>query len=119
MTSSVLRDLMSSAKRVYPYEFIAMLGVSSSRPDCISEVVVLPAEFGEDFSEIRSDLIPFDPLIVGTVHSHPDAITRPSPEDRNVFSRLGKVHLILGHPYDARSFSAYDSRGRKIRLAVE
>lgn len=118
ITSSALRNLMFSAKSVFPLEFIAMLGVTKDNPSCISEIIVLPAEFGEDFSELRTDLIPFDPLIVGSVHSHPDFVTRPSPEDLNVFARLGKIHLILGHPYEDHSFSAYDSNGKKVRLSI-
>jgi len=109
---------MRAAQKVYPLEFIAMLGVSKSNPNCLSEFVILPAEFGEDYSELHTELIPFDSLIVGSVHSHPDYGTRPSPEDLNVFSRLGKIHLILGRPYSLSSFSAYDSKGRKVSMPV-
>ncbi len=118
ITKSLIRNLMHAAARVYPLEFIAMVGVSKDTPYCLSEIIVLPAEFGEDFSELHTELIPFDPLIVGSVHSHPDDVTRPSAEDLNVFSRLGKIHLILGHPYDETSFSAYDSKGKKVNLRV-
>lgn len=109
---------MDAAKRIYPLEFIAMVSVSKENPSCLSEFVVLPAEFGEDYSELHTELIPFDSLIVGSVHSHPDSITRPSPEDLNVFSRLGKIHLILGRPYSSSSFSAYNSKGKKVSMPL-
>jgi proteasome lid subunit RPN8/RPN11 len=109
---------MGAAKKVYPLEFISMLSVSEENLSCLSELVILPAEYGWDFSELRTDLIPFDPLIVGSVHSHPTSSMRPSSADRLVFARLGKIHLILGHPYGISSFSAYDSNGKKILLPI-
>mgnify|MGYP001606496819 CR=1 FL=1 len=95
-----------------------MLSVSAADPFLLDECVILPAEFGWEHSELRSDLIHFDTSIIGSVHSHPSPSTRPSSADLGFFSRMGKVHLILGHPYRESSFSAYDSGGRKIHLGI-
>lgn len=115
---SLLDDLLYSAKAVYPNEFIAMVGVTRAQPFVLNECIVLPAEYGRIHSQLRADLIPFDPTIVGTVHSHPSPSSRASAADRNAFARLGKIHLILGYPYDSVSFSAYSSDGKKVPLPI-
>ncbi|MFH0970917.1 MAG: Mov34/MPN/PAD-1 family protein [Candidatus Diapherotrites archaeon] len=118
ISQSLLQDLMSAAKRVYPYEFISMLSVGEKNAHHVTEFVVLPAEYGLVHSQLRSDLIPNDPLIVGTVHSHPSRSTRASNADKNVFARLGSFHLILGYPYSLSSFQAYSSFGNPISVKV-
>lgn len=118
ITRRLLRQLLQAAKSVYPNEYISLLAVSEEHPNLVSEFVILPAEFGWTHSSIRSDLAPVDETIVGTVHSHPSPSTRASPEDKDTFSRLGRFHLILGHPYTESSFSAYDARGKKIPVQI-
>ncbi len=115
---SLLSDLMSAARKVYPDEFIAMLGVSTPLSMVLSEMVVFPAEFGKTHSQLRWDLVPFDPLIVGSVHSHPSHSASPSSADLNAFSRMGKIHLILAYPFSLASFRAYSVRGKLVSIEI-
>lgn len=95
-----------------------MMGVSARDSFCLSELIVLPAEFGYTHSGLHTELIPFDPLVVGTVHSHPSPSVRASKQDLAAFARLGKIHLILGHPYEESQVAAYSSTGVRIPLTV-
>ncbi len=115
---SLLRQLMRAAQTVYPNEFISMVAVSPTDKNLVSEFVILPAEFGRVHSNIRADLMPVDPTIVGTVHSHPSPSTQASGQDKETFSRLGRFHLILGYPFDDACFTAYDSSGRRVRVEI-
>ncbi|MDP2666994.1 MAG: Mov34/MPN/PAD-1 family protein [Candidatus Diapherotrites archaeon] len=114
----VLANLMMAAKKVYPDEFICLVASSPQRPRHISELVILPAEFGKTHSQIRLDLSPYDPFVLGIVHSHPSPDMRASSADRNIFARFGKIHLILGHPYSLSDFRAYDNQGHRVPLAI-
>jgi proteasome lid subunit RPN8/RPN11 len=35
-----------------------------------------------------------------------------------MFSRFGKIHIIVAHPFDEDSWRCYDKEGRKINLEV-
>ena len=91
----VVESIIVASRNVYPAEFISMLG---GKNKVIEELVVLPAEFGQDFSTIRFDLAPFDKSIMGTVHSHPNENNNPSRADLDTFRRTGQVHIIIGYP---------------------
>ena len=118
MTRSLLVSLRAAAGKIYPMEFIAMLGVSASASHTMSEFIILPAEFGYTHSGLHTELIPTDELIVGTIHSHPSRSMRASEADLAAFSRLGKVHLILGHPFRERDFRAYSASGELLSLEI-
>ncbi len=114
--ASVLRDISLVAQKNHPNEFIALLGVGEKSSHVVSELVYVPFESGRTFSGLYSELIPFDELVVGTVHSHPSPSAFPSDADLNVFSRMGRVHLIIAYPYSPQSIRAYSSKGKPISL---
>ncbi|MBI4043226.1 MAG: Mov34/MPN/PAD-1 family protein, partial [Candidatus Diapherotrites archaeon] len=87
---SLLESIMHASKNVYPDEFISLLAVKNDA-SLLEELVIVPSEYGEAFSSLRSDLIPFDSRIVGTIHSHPSGKGHPSSEDLNAFSRMGSI----------------------------
>jgi proteasome lid subunit RPN8/RPN11 len=118
ITPNLVRNICNSARATYPDEFISMLGVKEKGSHTLSELVILPSEFGRTHSEIRADLIPFDPLIVGSIHSHPDEGAYPSSADRNFFSRMGSIHIIAGYPYSFNTMRAYSSSGKRIPLQL-
>ncbi len=119
ITSSLVRAICNSARSTYPDEFISMLGVAEKGSHTLSELVIVPAEFGKTHSSVRTDLIPFDPLIVGSIHSHPNENARPSSADRNFFSRMGEIHIIAGYPYSFETLRAYSSNGKPVSLAIK
>lgn len=110
-----LESIIIAARNVYPDEFISMLG---GKNRVIEELVILPADFGDDFSSIRLDLAPFDKTIIGTVHSHPTHSNSPSRADLEVFRMAGEVHIIIGYPYDLNTARAFDNKGKTLRLKV-
>jgi proteasome lid subunit RPN8/RPN11 len=116
ITSSLVESISRAARSTYPDEFISMLGVKEKGSHTLSELVILPAEFGRTHSTIRTDLIPVDPLIVGSIHSHPTHNVHPSSADKNFFSRMGSIHIIAGYPYSFETMRAYDSQGKRITL---
>lgn len=118
ITQTLVENITRAARATYPDEFISMLGVTKADSHTLSELVVVPAEFGKTHSSLRTDLIPFDPLIVGSIHSHPNEGALPSAADRNFFSRMGSIHIIAGHPYTFDNMRAYNSSGKRIPLMM-
>jgi proteasome lid subunit RPN8/RPN11 len=116
---ATLHSICVAAGNTFPKEFIALLG-SSRRDGVIDELVVLPSTFGENFSSIRLDLLPFDKSIVGSVHSHPTTSSAPSSADLRVFKKTGETHLIIAYPFSSATIRGFDSDGKELSLeAVE
>lgn len=111
---SVIESICLASRNVYPNEFISMLG--KNKENEIFELVMLPAVYGKNFSSIRTDLIPFDKNIIGTIHSHPSKNNNPSQGDLKVFSMLGKIHLIICWPFNLEDIKAFDREGKEIQI---
>lgn len=112
----LLEALCSAARSVYPDEFIALLSVKQDIR-LVEEFVAVPAVFGRNFSSFRPDLVPLDPKIVGTIHSHPSRNNSPSQADLGVFSS-GRVNLIIGFPYALGSTRAFDNFGNELEIEL-
>src|SRR3989338_3226510 len=113
----LLEALCDACRKVYPNEFLALLGVKKDKT-LVEEFVAVPAEFGRNFSSYRLDLLPIDSSIVGSIHSHPSASANPSIQDLKVFAR-GKVNLIIAFPFDLKTIKAFDNYGKELELAME
>ncbi|MDP8011271.1 MAG: Mov34/MPN/PAD-1 family protein [Thermoplasmata archaeon] len=108
--------IMESARDTYPDEFAAFLRADRS---IIYEIVLLPGTVsGRRSAVYQLYMKPIDFSLVGTVHSHPSGITLPSPEDLDLFSKTGSVHIIVGYPFRLKDFSAYDRNGKKIDIEI-
>lgn len=108
--------IMEASKAEHPREFGATLRAERG---VITEVVLTPGTIaGDRHTFINYHLLPIDPSIVGTVHSHPSPWAHPSDADKQVFSSFGHTHIIIAHPYDDDSWIAYDTRGDRIELEV-
>jgi proteasome lid subunit RPN8/RPN11 len=84
----------------------------------VTEVLVVPAtETNPVSATVRTSLVPNDFRVVGSVHSHPNGVCRPSDADLATFSR-GSVHLIVGAPYRERDWQAFDREGYRTNLRV-
>ena len=114
---SVLLDVIDAARNTFPDEFFAMLAVKE-KEGLVEEFVVVPAVFGKAHTIIRSDLVPFDKKIVGSVHSHPSPNAFPSSADINSFRHFGEIHLIIAAPFNLSSINAFDWKGKRIELKV-
>ncbi len=117
---SIRRDtlemILEAARDSHPNEFGALL---RGEEGVISELLLVPGTIGGDSHAIfRLHMMPIDFSVVGTVHSHPGPVARPSPEDMEFFQRLGYVHIIAAYPYDRTSWRAWDRQGRSYPLEV-
>ncbi len=111
-----LEFILGASRSSHPREFA---GVLRAAGDVIKEVLLLPGTLSSDESAVlRLHMLPIDPSACGTVHSHPSSSTSPSGEDLTLFAKFGYVHIIAAHPYDERSWKAYNHRGEEITLRV-
>ena len=111
----VLKMVMEAAKNMHPHEFIALL---SGKKDVIEELIFLPYESSEFSALIHMDMLPLGIRLYGTVHTHPSPSCKPSDEDLAMFSRYGKVHIIVCYPYGENDWKCYNRRGEEIEIEV-
>jgi proteasome lid subunit RPN8/RPN11 len=120
ITRKCLELIFESSKSNYPKEFGALLRVDRVDKNTIIEVVLLPGTIsGDSHAIFYLHMLPIDYSVVGTVHSHPSSIARPSDADLDLFSHFGKIHIIVGvSAYGDVSWQAYDYAGRGIVIEV-
>ncbi len=114
----VLDLILEVSKESYPKEFAATL---IARKGIIEEINLLPGTLsGDSMAILRTHMQPPDITlsVVGIVHSHPSGNFRPSGADTFFFSKYGHTHIIVGRPYNTKSWQAYDGYGDPITLEV-
>jgi proteasome lid subunit RPN8/RPN11 len=106
----VVDSILTYATVVHPREGILLLRGRSEKHTLIIEEVVIPpfAVHGRGFSRFSGHRLPADFSIVGTAHSHPSGILRPSTGDLNNF--YGKVMVITIPPYQSEDHLAIFTR---------
>lgn len=113
-----LDSIKEAAKDLYPREFLAFLSLGDTK-DVISELVLLPQMiYGKGLATFNRYMAPFDPSLVGTVHSHPSGVSKPSGGDLDTFRKHGRIHIIIAYPYTDETWRAYTSNGDPIELMV-
>ena len=113
-----LDSIKEAAKDLYPREFLAFLSLGDTK-DIISELVLLPQMvYGKGLATFNRYMAPFDQSLVGTVHSHPSGVPKPSVGDLETFSKQGRIHIIIAYPLNDESWRAYDYNGNAIDLIV-
>ena len=110
-----LEFILEVCKSSAPREFAGML---AARGEVITEVVVVPGTESSDESAVMQLFMLPIMHTVGSVHSHPSGDTTPSGADLELFDRKGFVHIIVGAPYDSKSWTCYDKEGVPVRLDV-
>jgi proteasome lid subunit RPN8/RPN11 len=106
--------ILETAKAAYPREFVGLLRAENG---AITEVLIFPgSEFRRNSSSLYPHMVPLDPSIVGSVHSHPGE-PLPSRADLRFFER-GKINIIAGYPYRPGDLAAYDARGKAVPLEI-
>ena len=120
ITKECLSLIFESSKSNYPQEFGALLRVDRVQKHTIIEVVLLPGTIsGNAHAIFRLYMLPVDYSVVGTVHSHPSSITRPSDADLDLFNHFGSIHIIVGvSPYGEASWRAFDYNGQEVSIDV-
>ncbi|MCX9080957.1 MAG: Mov34/MPN/PAD-1 family protein [Candidatus Methanoperedens sp.] len=110
-----LQFILEVCKSSAPLEFAGML---SARGDIITEVVVVPGTESSDESAVMELFMLPNIHTIGSVHSHPSGNITPSGADLELFSQKGIVHIIVGAPFDSRSWKCYDKDGVQVKLEV-
>lgn len=116
-----------AATDAHPNEYLGILqatkaseldGMGDRDGVVITDILVIPGtKSGPTSATMRRHLVPNDNRTVGSVHSHPNGVLRPSDEDRATFG-AGTLHIILGAPYGPDDWRAFDSEGERRSLSV-
>ncbi|RLA82527.1 MAG: peptidase [Deltaproteobacteria bacterium] len=95
----LIEGLLEYAKEAHPNEILVLLRGKKKGTEVIIESVVIPpfSIGGEGFASFNPYLLPADMSIVGSVHSHPSGVKRPSTQD--LLYGFGPIIVILGYPY--------------------
>jgi proteasome lid subunit RPN8/RPN11 len=110
-----LQFILEVCKSSAPLEFAGML---SADGDVITEVIIVPGtESSDENAVMQLFMLPIIHTI-GSVHSHPSGNVTPSNADLELFSSKGYVHIIVGAPFDLKSWRCYDKEGVPINLEV-
>ncbi|WP_435348976.1 Mov34/MPN/PAD-1 family protein [Haloarchaeobius sp. HRN-SO-5] len=120
-----LEFALESAEDTHPNEYMGMLrGTDASRlgldarGQVITDVLVIPGTRSNPVSAtVDSNMIPNDVRSLGSIHSHPNGVLRPSDEDLATFTS-GTVHIIMGEPYGPDDWRAFDQHGDRRTLRV-
>ncbi len=108
--------LLEASRNNFPNEFAGML---RAQGNVITEILVIPrTEWNNRSALIFLDMLPADPSIVGSVHSHPGPAI-PSQADLEFFSKFGKIHIIVGYPFRETDIRAYLPSGEPTPVGIK
>ncbi|MGQ4555895.1 Mov34/MPN/PAD-1 family protein [Halobellus sp. GM3] len=107
-----------ASRETHPDEYMGFLRGESATDlgldrsgTVITDVLIVPGTRSNPVSAtVDSNMIPNDSRAVGSIHSHPNGVLRPSDADLDTFGQ-GDVHIILGHPYGPADWRAFDQHG--------
>ena len=125
IAEETLQFVVETSAESHPNEFMGLLRGEDARElglardgTVITDVLVIPGtRSNEESATVRRDLVPTDTRSLGSVHSHPNGVLRPSDADRAAFGS-GKVHIIVGAPYGMDDWRTFDRDGEPIDLDV-
>jgi len=100
----VIDSILTYAKMFHPREGILLLrGKKEKGRILITDVM---------------HMLPIDFTIMGTAHSHPSGVLKPSRADLNNF--YGRIMVIAAYPYRAeRDIGVFDRSGNRNRIPYE
>lgn len=114
-----VRDgILSYCKMNHPNEGILVLRGKAKKDHILIDGLVIPpfSHSGPTFAGFPHSFLPFDPSYVGTVHSHPNGVAKPSVTDLHNF--FGFVSIIVQSPYEDDDVFAYDRDGNLLELTI-
>ena len=116
ISADTLSLLLTMGRESHPHEFAALL---EPEEGIIRGVDIIPGTIGgSDSASVLFDMIPINLGHVGSAHSHPNGVIRPSEADIGFFSHAGTYHIIIGYPYEQDSWGCFRSDGVRIDLPV-
>ncbi|MFC6725092.1 Mov34/MPN/PAD-1 family protein [Halobium palmae] len=125
IAADTLDFALEASEETHPNEYMGLLRGESARTlgldrdgTVVTDVLVIPGTRSNPVSAtVKTNMIPNDRDAIGSVHSHPNGVLRPSDADLATFGN-GDVHIIIGHPYERRNWQAYDRQGEPRQLPV-
>jgi len=125
IAEDALEFAMRASEDAHPNEYMGQLRGEDAHKlgldrdgTVITDVLLAPGTKTNPVSaEFNPSYMPNDLKGVGSVHSHPNGVLRPSDADLATFSR-GSVHIIVGAPYGRGDWRAFDSQGQPRDLDV-
>lgn len=125
IAGETLAFVLNASRESHPNEYMGYLRATDAETlgldrsgRVITDVLVIPGtETDNSSATVKTTMQPNTTGSVGSVHSHPSGVLRPSDADLGTFSR-GDVHIIVGAPYEWSDWQAFDSQGEKRELDV-
>lgn len=125
IADEALSFVLEASRDAHPNEFMGLLRGEPARDlgiardgMVVTDVFIIPGTESNPVSAtVRTSMIPNDRRKVGSVHSHPNGVLRPSDADLATFGS-GDVHIITGAPYGRHDWEAFDRDGKRRRLDV-
>jgi proteasome lid subunit RPN8/RPN11 len=125
IASDTLDFALDASEDTHPNEYMGFLRGERARRVgidrdglVITDVLVIPGTESNPMSAtVKSNMIPNDMKAVGSVHSHPNGVLKPSDADLATFGS-GEVHIIIGYPYRRSDWQAFDRDGEERELDV-
>ena len=125
IAGETLEFILNASEETHPNEYMGFLRADDANKlgldregQVITDVVIVPGtEAGPTSAKVQTMYQPTDVQSVGSVHSHPNGVLRPSDADLATFTR-GDIHIIVGAPYGWNDWQAFDSDGYETDLDV-
>lgn len=125
IAEETLEFALEASEQTHPDEYMGLLRGEPARDlglerdgTVITDVLVIPGTESNSVSAtVKTSMIPNDIKSVGSVHSHPNGVLRPSDADLATFGK-GDAHIIIGAPYDRDDWRTFDREGEPRNLEV-
>ena len=114
----MLSGILAYALEAHPNEMILLLKADRKGDIAtVNEIVFPPYAVGGPYYAILGEgMMPPDPGIIGSVHSHPSGSREPSEED--LIHGRGPAIMIVAYPYTESSVVVYNKRGERLTLEI-
>ena len=117
--------VLEACEETHPNEYMGFLRAEDAGKlgldrsgQVITDVLVVPGTQSSPVSAtVKTSMKPNDVKSVGSIHSHPNGVLRPSSEDLATFGQ-GEVHIIVGATYGWGNWKAFDNAGEPTTLDV-
>jgi len=125
IADETLSFVLDASADSHPDEYMGLLRGEDARSlgldrdgTVVTDVLVIPGTTSNPVSAtVKTSMVPNDRKSVGSVHSHPNGVLRPSDADLATFGK-GSVHIIVGAPYGRSDWRAFDRQGEPRELPV-
>ena len=109
---SLMESLLAYSKDQYPKEMLVLLR-AKKRKDVLMlhQVVFAPfMDSGSNVATFNPYQVPIDSSIIGTAHSHPSGVGKPSLQD--LLHMYGSLMVIVSYPFNGtRDVSVFNQKG--------